>query len=318
MASGDFLDLQNNLAILAGRASASELDEDLALCKQVINEALLEVYRPIDRDGAPIIPEWSRRTVTLQFRAPVEITLSVTQGNRVVTGYSFPTNTAGSLVKIGTRYYRYAGLSGSDQTLVEPILEATGSYGATLYHTSQPLPADVAEIVGGVEWQGRGLLSPMTDRETDLAYRSNTLGDYKPDYGGGYFGAIFVGNTGTGYPDGDPRFYYVETDALLEGTAVIRRLSIVPMPNAAANIIMRCDVLPVELSADADRPKIIGDLVTRCLYPIAREKWGIIYKKYTGPNQSALVSEGNKARAVLLGLAKPQRRFSGRAFASVR
>ena len=96
MASGDFLDLQNNLAILAGRASASELDEDLALCKQVINEALLEVYRPLDRDGASVIPEWSRRTVTLQFRAPLEITLSVTLGSRIVTGYSFPTSTTGS------------------------------------------------------------------------------------------------------------------------------------------------------------------------------------------------------------------------------
>jgi hypothetical protein len=318
MASGDFLDLQNNLAILAGRASASELDEDLALCKQVINEALLEVYRPLDRDGAPVIPEWSRRTVTLQYRAPVEITLSVTQGSRIVTGYTFPTNTVGSLVKIGTRYYRYAGLSGSDQTLVEPVLETTGSYGATLYHTAQPLPADVAEIVGGVEWQGRGLLSPMTDRETDLGYRSNTMGDYRPDYGGGYFGALFVGVTGTGYPTGDPRFYYVETDALLEGVSVLRRFSLVPMPSTAVNIVVRANVLPVELSADDDRPKVVGDLVTRCLLPIAREKWGVIYKKYTGQNQAALIREGDKARATLLGMAKPQRRFSGRAYASMR
>jgi hypothetical protein len=202
---------------------------------------------------------------------------------------------------------------GYDYYLVEPFNEATGTYSATLHHVSQPLPADVAEVVGGVEWMGHGLLSPMTDRETDVGYRSVHFGDYKPDYGAGYFGSYSGGAPGTAYPQGDLLFYYVETDALVEGADVLRRMVIVPMPAEAANVSFRAAIVPTELSADADRPKIVADLVTRCLLPIAREAWGITYKKYTGDNRDALIRQADKAREHLAGMAKPQKRFSGRA-----
>lgn len=311
MASGDFLDLQTNLAILAGRATAADLDEDLALCKQVINEALLEIYRPVDPDGRTIIPEWARRTITLQFRAPAAATLGITTGSRVVTGYAFPTDFIGSLVKIGINFYRYAGQSGSDYMLVEPVQEATGSTTATLCHVCQPIAADVSEVLGGVEWQGHGLLSPMTDREVEVGYRSNIWGDYHPTFGAGYYASSSSILSGTAYPSGDPMFYRIETDALLEGVAVLRRFCIVPLPQTVVNIVFRASVLPVELSANTDRPKVVGDLVTRCLLPIAREKWAGIYKKYTGKNLEYLMREGAKARAVLAGMARPQRRTSG-------
>lgn len=314
MTSGDFLDLQTNLAILAGRATAAELDEDLALCKQCINEALLEVYRPLDDEGSPITPEWARRTVTLRYRGPAAITVGVTQGSRVITGYAFDDDSIGSLVQIGSRFYRYAGQAANDDyTLVEPFNEATGTYSATLHHCSQPLPADVAEVVGGVEWMGRGFLQPMTDRETDVGYRSITRPDYYPDYGAGFWGNYARGVRGTAFPAGDLLFYYVESDALMEGADVLRRMVIVPLPVEAAVISFRANIVPVELSADADRPKIVADLVTRCLLPIAREAWGITYKKYTGDNRDALIRQADKARGILRGMAKPQKHFSGRA-----
>jgi hypothetical protein len=308
MASGDFLDLQTNLAILAGRATAAELDEDLALCKQCINEALLEVYRPVDGR----YPEWARRTVALNYRAPLAINVGVTNGSRIVTGYAFPADCVGSLVQIGAAFYRYAGASSTVHYLVEPFNESTGTYAATLHHVSQPLPADVAEVVGGVEWMGRGLLAAMTDRETDVGYRSVALPDYYPDYGAGFWGTYSPGVRGTAYPQGDLLFYYVETDALLDGAEVLRRMNIVPMPREAANVSFRANIVPVELSADTDRPKVVADLVTRCLLPIAREIWGITYKKYTGDNRDALIRQADKARAILTGMAKPQKRFSGR------
>lgn len=399
MASGDFLDLQTNLAILAGRATAADLDEDLGLCRQVINESLLEVYRPVDGRA----PEWARRTVALQFRAPLAISVNLTQGSRTVTGYDFPADTLGSVIQVGSNYYRYAGNAGTTGTvlvagagtalvnavyvptvyttgvattytapngctiirvlgssytwkirgpdltiyyqvenlsegdspvdlayelvggasyaptvtdaqgysLVEPAIDTTGTYSATLHHCCQPIPTDVSEVLGGVEWQGRGLLSPMTDRETDLGYRSNTRGDYHPDYGAGYYGGVGWGASGTSHAVGDPRFYYLESDSLLDGSSVGRRLCIVSMPSQLTTIVFRAQVFPAELSADTDRPKIVGDLVTRCLLPIAREKWGILYKKYTGTNQKFLVSEADKARAILSLSAKPQKRFSG-------
>lgn len=399
MASGDFLDLQTNLAILAGRATAAELDEDLALCKQCINEALLEVYRPIDGR----YPEWARRTITLRYRAPLAINVGVTEGSRVVTGYAFPNDAIGSLVQIGSQFYRYAGSTTSDDVpniivsgagnsavngtyfpigeingeaafylngdtdsyvikysgtewsigiggsedynttgnnppwdetwvagdspapaptviqtpytyyLVEPLNATTGTYYATLHHISQPLPADVAEVVGGVEWQGHGFLQPMTDRETDIGFRSVYMNDYRPDYGAGFWSYYGRGGSGTAYPQGDLLFYYVESDALTENADALRRMVIVPMPVEAAIVSFRANILPAELVADADRPRIVADLVTRCLLPIAREAWGITYKKYTGENQQALIRQADKAREILSGLARPQKRNSGRA-----
>lgn len=399
MASGDFLDLQNNLAILAGRADASALDEDLALCKQCINEALLEVYRPVDGR----YPEWARRTVSLRYRAAQAITIGVTNGSRIVTGYAFPDDCIGSLVQIGSKFYRYAGkqaggstvvvsgagtaevngtyfkvndelytnnvnqifleageawvigpisagpgdgdryastsytsgddpwdvtytnvgyigalpvptvTQGPDYYLVEPYNEATGTQAATLHHCSQPLPDDVSDVVGGVEWMGRGFLQPMTDRETDIGYRSITRPDYYPDYGAGFWGNYSRGVRGTAYPAGDLLFYYVETDALMEGAEVLRRMVIVPLPAEAAVISFRANIVPAELVNDTDRPRIVADLVTRCLLPIARDIWGTTYKKYTGNNQQALVRQADKAREILGSMAKPQKRFSGRA-----
>ncbi len=399
MATGDFLYLQNQLAILAGRSSAADLDEDLDLCKQVINEALMEVYRPVDGR----IPEWARRTVAFQFRAPEAVTLTLTQGSRTVTGYAFPDDFVGSVIQVGSNFYRYAGNAGATSavlvagagtttvngvyvptaytsgvattytaangstivrsysssftwvikdpsavaqyqvenlefgespvdvayelvngaafaptvtdsvsySLVEPFGEATGVYSATLWHVCQPIPSDVSEVLGAPEWLGHGPLSPMTDRETELYYRSNIRGDYHPSAGMGYYGATYGGLTGTAYPSGDPIFYRLETDALMEGAAVTRRFCIIPMPQVVATVSFRANVFPVELVDDADRPKIVGDLVTRCLLPIAREKWGILYKKYTGANQRFLISEADKARAILTLSDKPQKRFSG-------
>ena len=153
----------------------------------------------------------------------------------------------------------------------------------------------------------------MTDRETELYYRSNIRGDYKPDWGLGYYGATFAGLTGTSYPQGDPIFYRLESDTLLDGAEITRRFCIIPMPQQLATISFRAQVFPVELVADADRPKIVGDLVTRCLLPIARAKWGTVYKKYTGMNQKYLEMEADKARMILTNSAKPQKRFSGSA-----
>ncbi len=203
-------------------------------------------------------------------------------------------------------------------SLVEPVIEATGPQTVTLYHVCTPIPVDVSEVLGAPEWLGHGALSPMTDRETELYYRSNIRGDYRPEYGMGYYGAIYAGLTGSAYPVGDPIFYRLETDALTEGANVQRRFCIIPMPQAVTVVSFRAQVFPAELVEDTDRPKIVGDLVTRCLLPIAREKWGVLYKKYTGTNQQYLIREADKARQILTLSAKPQSRFSGTARPTLR
>lgn len=309
MADGDFLDLQTNLAALAGRPSAADLDEDLPLCKQVLNEALLECYRPVDNRA----PEWARKRITLQFAAPATITLGVTQGSRIVTGYAFPDSCVGSVVAIGSRFYTYAGKDGSNYMLVEPALEVTASYSATLHHNSQPLDVLIAEVLGAPDRMGFGPLSPMTDLETELKYRSNIAGDFQPTPGAGYYGVQQATYGGSAYPLGDPLYYRIESEQLLDSAAITHRFITLPLSYVAFNVSFRAQVFPKAMSADADVPLLLGNLVKTVLLPIAREKWGVIYKKYTGLNQQFLIREGDKAREILAQARCAQSRFSGQA-----
>ena len=309
MAEGDFLDLQNNLAVLAGRATAADLDEDLSLCKQVINDALLECYRPIDGR----VPEWARKRITLFFAAPASITLAVTQGSRVVTGYAFPASCVGSVVAIGSRFYTYAGKSGASYMLVEPALEVTGSYAATLHHNSQPMGVTIARVLGSPDRMGFGPLSPMTDMETELRYRSNIVSDFSPTPGAGYYGTQQAVYGGTSYPLGDPLYYRIESEQLLDGADITHRFITLPLSHVAFNVSLRAEVYPVRLSSDSDRPLLVGDLVQSVLLPIAREKWAVVYKKYTGQNVQGLVKEGDRAREILARAGVNRSRTSGQA-----
>jgi len=309
MADGDFLDLQNNLAVLAGRASAADLDEDLSLCKQVINEAQTECYRPVDGRA----PEWARTRRTLQFRGPTNIAIGLTQGTTAVTGYAFPTNTVGSVVAIGTNFYTYAGTVGAVHHLVEPALETTGTYQAVLWHNSHPLAASTAKIMGAPDRQGWGPLSPMTDGESELRYRSRMWDDYRPSAGTGYTGQAVTAGGGSSYPMGDPTMYRVEIEQLLDGAAAVARFMLLPLPMQACNVSIRAEVFPVRLVNNADRPVLLADRVLDILLPIAREKWGITYKKYTGQNAEGLIREANKAREILSQSRSLQSRGSGQA-----
>ncbi|WP_043588076.1 hypothetical protein [Geminisphaera colitermitum] len=306
MSAGDFLDLQTQLAVLAGRATAADLDEDLDLCKQVINEALLEIYRPVDGRA----PEWARRSVPCRFRQPQTITIQLSEGETVVTGHDFTADCTGSIIAIGQHFYTYAGKDTANvHHLLQPAMEATGTHTATLHHNAFPLPPDVSEILGAPEVFGWGPLSPMTDRETEIYYRSIQRGDFHPYPGtANHIRADFGGNA---YPSGTPLFYRVETDALLEGAPALRRLIILPLPAQTTIVTARAQVFPKKLVNDTDRPRILGDLIDQILLPIAREKWGVTYKKYTGQNQQGLIREANKAREIISASARPQKRFSG-------
>lgn len=309
MAAGDFLDLQNNLAQLAGRASASDLDEDLNLCKQVINEAQLECYRPVDGRW----PEWARRRQAIYFPGPVNATLGVTQGSRVVTGHAFPASTVGSVVAIGSNFYTYAGQSGSDHLLVEPVMEPTGSYAATMHNNVQVLDVQVALILGAPDRMGFGPLSPMTDLETELKYRSNIGGDFQPRPSAGYYGLESARYGGSAYPVGDPLYYRVESEQLVDGAAIAHRFVTLPLSPVPFNVSYRAQIFPKLLTADTDRPLLVADLVTTILLPIAREKWGVTYKKYSGENKDFLVKEGDRAREILSRACTAQSRSSGQA-----
>jgi hypothetical protein len=317
MAAGDFADLQLYLARDSGRPTAADLDDDLSHCKSVINQAYLGCYAIQMPDGSTVFPPWARESFGLFYRAPVAATLGVTQGSKVVTGHVFNADQVGSTVQIGSNTYTYAGLSGSDETLVDPVLEATGTYSATIYHESQPIDAKMVRIIGLPERKGYGLLSPMTNRETEINHRSNHAGDFYPTRGSGYYESIDGTFGGVNFSSGPPLFFRFESGSLLSGAVVKERLCLYPAPDRATVVRFDANVIPTELSADADRPRLKGDLVTRIMLPIARFEWASTYKKYSGTSTTltALKRAADQARSMLATFSQTQTRGSGRAIA---
>ena len=303
MAAGDFADLQLNLARLAGRQLAADLDDDLTLAKQVINEAYLECYQP--PEGG--CPPWAKYPEGLQYAAPATATIGVTQGSKVFTGYAPAATKAGSRVKIGTSWYTYAGLDGSSQKLVEPVAEVTGSAVATFYHDSYPLTADLVKVLSAPILLGFGPLSPFASRREQNMHQSSFRGDFVPAAGAGSIPeSIGWGWGAMAFDAGRPLYYRVESTTLLASAAYATRLMVYPLPDQLCTVTLEAHWLPTPLSADGDVPRIPAARVNELLLPIARAIWALAYRKYAGENVNALVAAADKARAQLKLLSNVQ------------
>ena len=167
--------------------------------------------------------------------------------------------------------------------------------------------------MGAPDRQGWGPLSPMTDGESELRYRSRMWDDYRPAAGSGYTGQSVTAGGGSSYPMGEPTMYRVEIEQLLDGAAVSARFVLLPLPMQACNVSVRAEVFPVRLVNNTDRPLILADRVLDILLPIARENWGITYKKYTGKDPDGLIRAANRAREILGQSRSLQSRGSGQA-----
>lgn len=303
MAAGDFADLQLQLARLSGRSTAADLDDDLYLAQQVINEAYLECYAPVDGH----YPAWAKRPFGLRFRAPVSQTIGVTKGSKVFTGYTPATDTPGSVVKIGSNFYTYAGLNGSAQEFIEPCAEETGSITAIFYHNAFALDVSIVRVLGAPELLGFGPLSPILDRAQELAHRSAFIGDFVPAPASAAMpSGITWGWGGAGYEIGQPNFYRIDAGALLVANPYACRFMVYPVPDRISTVTLDANFLPASLAADADVPRLPAGKILELLLPIARFEWGITYKRYAGDNKQGLATKADKARRQLMNLDTPQ------------
>jgi hypothetical protein len=308
MASGDFADCKLQLAYLSGRTAVAQFNAaELALAGQCVNETVLDCYM---NPGGPR-PRFARQTLGIQLGAPIDFTVTVTQGSNNITvtagGTPSPTR-VGSTVKIGTNYYRYAGLSGSQQQLVEPVLEASGSYTMTMWHNSYVLGVTVVEVDEDPLVLGWGCLRPMNGVGEDYKWRQITYGDFwYPTPQGAALATNINLPGGLSFPVGDPLFYYINNEPYIAANAIASRFVVQPMPSQARSVSFSAWVIPTELSADADRPLLPADLITRVLFPLMREKWALIFKKYAGQNLQGLVASANGARAILRSVSDGQR-----------
>jgi hypothetical protein len=307
MAPGDFSDLQLSLARLSGlNAFASLAPGDQALASQCINEVYTEIFIPPDTNARP---RFARKTLGFQYRAPVVVTLGLTQGSTVFTGYTPPAGSEGSKIQLGDKFYGYAGQA-SDLTynLVEPYNEPSGTYTGTFYHSSYSFDASIIELLEAPEVIGWGPLSPMSGRETDILYRSNYFDGFRPLPGYGYQRAtsqVFGGQT---YDTGQPLFYFINGETYIDTAPMVIRMEVRPLPNQITTGNVSVFRAPPLLVNATDHPLLPADLCNRILLPMLRGRWVMTYKKYSGENKKEIIALAEIAKAQLRSLSNNQRR----------
>lgn len=299
MATGDFAWLKLQLAFLAGRNTVAELDNnpavpsDSLLAGQCINEAYLDCY--LNPGGRR--PGWAQRNFGVKFGTPVSGSVVVTNGSTTFSALTGVTAAmAGSVINIGAGFYELA----STTATVEPIAEPTGSQAFTLYHNSAVLDATNVEIENAPVVLGWGTLRPMNGRAEATKWRQITYGDFwsPTPFGVGQNVSINWPG-GISQPTGTPLFYYIDNSILDVTAAITCRMVIWPLPTQVQTVQFQAWITPAELSADADLPIMPANLITRVLLPLARERWVMTFKKYTGQNQDYIIADANKARQVL-------------------
>lgn len=308
MPNKTFLQLQTALASMWGYEDVTDLlDQDLADIKSFINAAYFDCYAPVDGTRA----KWPEQYWTGIFKAPVDATLTLTNGSRAVTGYTFEEAYAGSFVKIGERFFRYAKpASGPAYSLMELWDGDSGDYSVTVYHNAIALPWHIIELAGMPSIPGVGLLGPMPGPDSELRLRTEPAYDFRPTDGREPFSMGRSNFRQSAYYDiGDPLYYHIDQASVEQTFDVTSRLHIYPIPERVFTVELRANIVPAELTADADIPILPAKAVDNILLPIAREKLAknTSNRRYTGPNVQLLVDEANRARLQLKGLRSTQR-----------
>lgn len=286
---------------------ADLLPQDLIDLKSYINAAYFDCYAPVDGTRA----KWPEQYWSGILKAPVEVTLTLTNGSRAVTGHTFEEKYAGSFVKIGDKFLRYAKpTSGPAYALMQEWDGDSGSYSATVYHNAIALPWHVIELAGVPNIPGVGLLGPMPSPDDELLLRTEPAFDFRPVDGREPFSMGRNNFRQSAYFDvGDPRYYHVDQASVDQTFSITSRLHVYPLPQNVFTVEMRANIVPTELTADADVPIIPAQAVDNILLPLAREKLAknTANRRYTGPNVQLLVDEANRARMQLKGLRSTQR-----------
>jgi len=150
---------------------------------------------------------------------------------------------------------------------------------------------------------GEGPLSPMTGPEAEIKARSLFSWDFRAPSGRGLNFPNFKDNE----PEkGRPGWYYSYNRNHGTDTKVMPRFYLYPIPEKAYTVELYANVVPLELSADTDEPRIPSDLVWDILYPIAQGKL-LADPRYNGDNKEFIARMSDEARKRLRTLVSPQK-----------
>tara|TARA_Y100001963_G_scaffold2812_1_gene3782 strand:+ start:928 stop:1674 length:747 start_codon:yes stop_codon:yes gene_type:complete len=181
------------------------------------------------------------------------------------------------------------------------IKKITLSYAAD--QSSADLGADVIDVDKIPELVGEGPLSPMNGPEDEIRVRSRYSWDFKAPSGKGL---QFPSFTGDDPEKGKPIWYYVDTADGASDATVIPRLYLYPIPDKAYTVKIRANIMPAEMSADSDSPRLPADAIWDILFPIAQEKL-LSDPRYNGNNKELLMLAAKAARKRLNTLASAQK-----------
>jgi hypothetical protein len=287
-------------------------DQDQADINSFIAAAYLECYVPTDGSK----PNWPEKYETGILKAPVVTTLGLTNGSKVVTGYAFEDDYAGSFVKIGDKFFRYGKkvVAGMVTTyyLVQPWDGATGSFDATVYHNAIELPWHVVQLAGVPNIIGLGALAPLPDADAELNLRIEPAFDFESKGARRPFTVERNTFRQSAYYDiGDPRYYHIDQASVGFTFGLGNRFHVYPLPERIMTFEVRANVVPDAL-VDADTPAMPARTVDTILLPLARENLALntTGRRFTG-NASLIIRAADKARAMLKGLRRVQKDVAG-------
>lgn len=305
MANKTFSQLRGSLIGLWGYEQWEELTkQDQDEVDTCINSALFDCFVPV----AGQRPDFGAVLWGGLLKKPATAVLALTEGQRIVGGYDFEGNHAGSRVKIGDRFFHY-----ERAMLVEPWDGETGEFPAIVFHNAVALPGTLVETA--TEWpelHGHGLLQPLPDGDAEARLRASPApgitGALSVWPGAWEHGASPDGCTHPGMAEGQPLWYRVDN---YSGGS---RLVVYPLPGRNFTVSMRANFLPFEdgLTDGNQVPPMPLNSVDNILLPLAREKLVLISdrRRFTG-NASFILEAARQAKAQLKRLARKQRHAGG-------
>jgi hypothetical protein len=165
------------------------------------------------------------------------------------------------------------------------------------------LPTPVISVDKIPELVGEGPLSPMKGPEDEIKARAIFSWDFRAPSGRGLNFPQFKDNE----PEiGRPIWYYLDNRDPGGDTKVISRFYLYPIPDKPYTVELYGNIVPYELSADTDTPRIPADLIWDILYPLAQGKM-LADPRYNGDNREILMRIAEEARKRLRTLITPQK-----------
>ena len=333
--------IEKSLARMLGAGGTdpvSELaDGDAETLRELVQEVLTGCYLPSDGHR----PKWAERLLSLTFRAPLQATITLTNGSVDIVGAS-SSAIAGERILVDEAFYTYAGAD----KLLSAWHGVTGEYAVTFYQVAKPIPDDVTGVEDTPQCPQHGPLYPIAGYEQEAMLRGFANNDFWLLHSA-YSQVSNRRNSRSnprGYDLGDPWYYYIDSAAVMpdqyptpidaSGTLETeesesmeidgatysgplpafypsQRFTIYPFPDHALTVEFRGTINP-RIADETTMIHLPADVIDAVFMPLCREAVAMNFPDYRGDNAKFLIARADTARARLRKLARPQRRAGGR------